>query len=261
MKYIRYFTIRTITNSILFIGEVQLDKNNKTPLYVQLMDDLVKKIDKKVYYEHEKLPSERDLCEIYNLSRITIRQALRDLEREGYIYKVHGKGTFVASKPFNQKLVRLYSFTEEMKKNGKTPKTKVLAFSEIEIEEPLAKMMNLETLEEVFQIIRLRIADNEPLMYETSYLPKKFFPNLTKDKLIKRPMYDIFKEDYQIVVTRAIEHFTASLIRKKESEHLHIEINQPAILIKRFSYYNEDLIEYTINVVRADKFGYTVELQ
>lgn len=238
----------------------RLNKQSKIPLYLQLMEKLIEKIDAQEYEEHEQLPSEREFCEIYDMSRITVRQALQDLTREGYIYKLHGKGTFVAPKSYNQNLVKLYSFTEEMKQMGKRPTTKVLSFQKIAVNERLAHKMNLAPLDEVFQVVRLRLADDEPLMYETSYLPKKIFQSLTKDDLEQRPMYDIFHEDYQIGVTKAIERFSASIIREEEAKHLQMVPDQPAMLIKRSAYHNDVLIEYTISVARGDKFDYTVEL-
>ena len=224
------------------------------------MDDLIKKIKTQQYRENEKLPSERELCDIYGLSRITVRQALQELEREKFIYKLHGKGTFVASKSYNQNLVKLYSFTEEMKAIGKQPATKVLSFLEIAVEERLANTMGLEPYDEVFQIVRLRLADDEPLMYETSYVPKKQFPGLTKDGLMERPMYDVFYNDYGVGITKALERFSATLIRGAEADHLEMHPEQPAMLIKRYAYQDEHLIEYTISVARGDKFDYTVEL-
>ncbi|MFJ7936132.1 GntR family transcriptional regulator [Sporosarcina sp. NPDC096371] len=237
-----------------------MDKRSKIPLYLQLMDKLIVKIEQQDYEEHEKLPSEREFCEIYGLSRITVRQALQELTLEGYIYKLHGKGTFVAPKTFNQNLVKLYSFTEEMKKIGKVPTTKVLEFNEIAADERLATKMNLSPFDGVFQVIRLRLANDEPLMYETSYLPKKFFPQLTEQDFVERPMYDIFYTDYQIGVTKAVEKFSAISVRDAESRHLKMVTDQPGMLIKRDAYHNDALIEYTISVVRGDKFDYTVEL-
>ncbi|WP_234031426.1 GntR family transcriptional regulator [Lentibacillus cibarius] len=235
-------------------------KRSRVPLYLQLMEELIKKIDNREFQVNEKLPSERELCDLYDMSRITVRQTLQELEREGYIYKAHGKGTFVASQSYHQNLINLYSFTEEMKSLGKRPVTKVLSFREIEIEERIATKMNLEPLDEVFQVVRLRIADNVPLMYETSYLPKKNFPKLTEQDLKERPMYDVFNEDYQIVVTKATERFSATNVRKEEAKQLQMEENQPAMLVKRYAYYNHNLIEYTVSVARGDKFDYTVEL-
>src|SRR5690625_2363980 len=114
-----------------------------------MMDTLIKEMDQGVYKEHEKLPSEREFCDLYQLSRITVRQALQELELEGYIYKLHGKGTFVAPKSYNQNLVKLYSFTEEMSKIGKKPTTRVLSFNKITIDERLAEKMELEPLDSV----------------------------------------------------------------------------------------------------------------
>lgn len=237
-----------------------MDKSSKVPLYLQLMEILIKKIESKEYEEHEKLPSERVLCEIYHLSRITVRQALQDLEREGYIYKQHGIGTFVASKSYNQNLVELYSFTSEMERLGKKPTTEVLSFDVISIDDRLAKKMNLNILEEVFKVVRLRFADGQPLMYETSYLPKKLFPNLTKNDLNSRPMYDVFYQDYEIGVTKATERLTATFITEQEAKYLAVNSQQPGMLIKRYAYLKEQLIEYTISIALGDKFSYTVEL-
>lgn len=240
---------------------MRLDKTSKIPLYLQLMEDLIKKINNEIYNENEKLPSERELCKLYDLSRITVRQALQELEREGYIYKLHGKGTFVSPKSYNQNLVELYSFTDEMKKLGKTPVTKVLSFNEMPIDEHLAGKLELELNEEVFKVTRLRIADDEPLMFETTYLPKKYFPNLTKNDLVERAMYEVFNNDYKVKVTKAVERFSATIVREDEATYLNTEANQPAMLIKRFAYFNNRLIEYTTSVARGDKFNYTVELK
>lgn len=237
-----------------------MDKKSKVPLYLQLMEELINKIKSQVYNENEQLPSERELCDIYSLSRITIRQALRELEHEGYIYKLHGIGTFVAQKSYNQNLSKLYSFTEEMEKIGKKPTTKVLSFSLITADERLAQKMDLKPLEEIFKVVRLRLADDEPLMYGTSYLPRNLFPNLTEKDLVERPMYDVFHQDYQIGLTNATERFSSTLIREEESNYLNAKSLQPAMLIKRYAYHNGTLIEYTNSVARGDKFAYTVEL-
>lgn len=237
-----------------------MSKQEKLPLYLQLMEALIIKIENNEYKEGEKLPSERELCEIYGLSRITVRSALQELEREGYIYKHHGKGTFVSVKNYEQTLKNLYSFTEEIKKLGKIPHTKVLSFKELPLDKRLADKMGLKNNEKVFQIKRLRLADDEPLMYETSYVPKNKFPYLTQNVLEERPMYDVFLEDYKINVTKAVEKFTATSLRKDEASYLNNEVDRPAMLIKRYAYHQEELIEYTISITSGGTFDYTVVL-
>lgn len=237
-----------------------IDKLSRIPLYLQLMESIISEIETDNYKENEKLPSERELCTLYDVSRITVRQALQELEREGYIYKLHGKGTFVAPGSYNQNLIKLYSFTEEMKSLGKRPSTKVLSFQKMKADERLVRKMSLATQEEVYQIVRLRLADEEPLMYETSYLPAAVFPDLDGEEFNRRPMYDIFSNVYQVTVEKAVERFSATAVRPEEAEHLEVHANQPAMLIKRFAYYKDSLIEYTLSVARGDKFEYTVDL-
>lgn len=224
------------------------------------MQDIMKKIDNGWYKANDQLPSERELCSIYNLSRITVRLALHELEREGIIYKVHGVGTFVAPKRYDQPLVKLYSFTDEMKKIGKNPSTKVIEFSTLAIGKHLAKKMDLNPNEEVNKIVRLRLADNEPLIYETTYLPKQKFPNLSANQFVTRPMYTVFYEDYNVKVTRAFETLTVTVIREDESKYLNAKVNHPAMLITRHAYFHNQLIEYTVSVARGEKFKYIVDL-
>ncbi|MFD1414391.1 GntR family transcriptional regulator [Oceanobacillus jeddahense] len=237
-----------------------MDKSNKIPLYLQLMEEIKAKIETQTYREHEKLPSERELCDRYELSRITVRQALQALEQEGFIYKLHGKGTFVSQKAFKQDLKSLYSFTDEMRKKNKNPKSNVLAFQEISADEKLMLEMGVEEEEKIYEVVRLRLADEEPLIYETSYIPEKWFPGLTKQRLIEKPMYEVFETDFHRKVTRVVEDFSATTTGEKEAGYLGLTEKQPVMRIKRFAYHDEKLIEYTVSVARGDKFNYQVEL-
>ncbi|WP_371017728.1 GntR family transcriptional regulator [Pseudalkalibacillus sp. JSM 102089] len=237
-----------------------MNRQKRIPLYLQLMDDIIKKIELQKYREQEKLPSERELCEMYGMSRITVRQAMQELESEGFIYKQHGKGTFVAPKSYSQNLVKLYSFTEEMRKIGKIPTSKVLSFEIMKIEGDIGNKIGLEKDEEVYKVVRLRLADEEPLMYETSYMPVSKFPGLTQETLDTLPMYEVFYNDYGVLVNKAVESFSPTLIREDEAESLQTTTQQTAMLIKRFAYSNEEIVEYTVTVARGDKFEYTIEL-
>ncbi|HLU24047.1 MAG TPA: GntR family transcriptional regulator [Bacillaceae bacterium] len=238
-----------------------INKDSRLPLYYQLTDIIIEKIESGFYKEHDKLPSERELCEMYDVSRTTVRQTMQELEKENYIYKQHGKGTFVSPKVINQSLVQFYSFTEEMKKINKVPSTKVLDFKIIYPSSNIAKNMKIEESAQVYEITRLRYADNEPMMYETSYVPVHRFPNLTKDDLENNPMYNIFRDHYSATITRANESFKVTKPTDLEAERLHIQDGEPSLLIIRTTYEKDLVIEYTVTIARGDKFTYTVELK
>ncbi|MDQ0858904.1 GntR family transcriptional regulator [Bacillus sp. V2I10] len=238
-----------------------IDKDKRLSLYYQLMDIIIEKIENGDLAENDQLPSERELCDTYKVSRTTVRQTMQELEKEGYIYKVHGKGTFVSPKAYNQSLVKFYSFTEEMKKAGKHPSTKVILFEKMTCDNKIAKAMNLTTQDEVFKIIRLRLSDQEPMIYETSYVPVKRFKKLSSDELEQTPMYEIFRSEYHVNITSALESFKAVSARNVESEMLNIENSSPCLMLKRITFEQEEIIEYTISIARGDKFTYTVELK
>ena len=190
-----------------------------------------------------------------------MRQAIDYLEKKGYIYKIQGSGTFVSSRRLKQKLLKFYSFTEEMKKQGKIPESKVLSFKEIEAGEKIAKELNLEKSEKVFELIRLRLADGEEIMYEKTYLPVKKFSSLTKKDLINTPLYDILQSRYKMIFTKAIERFSVEISDKKVADILSIAEKTPVIRLQRWTYTGIEIIEYTISSVRGDKFEFEVELQ
>lgn len=236
-----------------------IDKASRTPLYLQLIDKLINKIENYME-EDDRLPSEREICEIYSLSRPTVRQALDALERDGYIYKVHGKGTFVAPKKFNQDLVEFYSFTEEMKKIGKIPKSEVVGFEMIAANSIISEKLRITEGDLVYKLTRIRKADNVPMLFEVSYLPYNRFKNLTKKVLEERAMYEIFKEDFNVVMTSAEEYFKPVLTNKLESHYLNIVEGSPSLKIERFTFERNSIIEYTVSIARGDKFTYRVRL-
>ncbi|MES9682047.1 GntR family transcriptional regulator [Bacillus sp. AFS001701] len=238
-----------------------VEKDSRLPLYYQLMDILLEKIESGELAENDQLPSERELCDKYQVSRTTVRQTMQELEKQGYIYKVHGKGTYVSPRTYNQSLVKFYSFTEEMKKAGKIPTTTVVSFEKINCDSKVAKVMDLSVEEAVFKIVRLRLADQEPMLYETSYVPVKDFKNLSSEELEHTPMYEIFRTQYNVNISSALESFMAVSANKVESQMLNIIEGAPCLMLKRATYDQSKVIEYTISIARGDKFTYTVELK
>lgn len=238
----------------------KIDKNSKIPLYVQLMDILINQIENYME-ENDQLDSEREICEKYDVSRTTVRQALDELEKQKYIYKVHGKGNFISSRRFEQELIKVYSFTDEMRKLGKKPVSKLLNFEIAEPGSKISRKLKIKENELVYKITRIRIADDIPMIYEVTYLPYENFNGMTKKDLEENPMYEIFKRNFNVHITSAEEALESVLINKLESIYLDVSQGQPGLKIERTTYENKKVIEYTLSIARGDKFKYRVCLK
>lgn len=236
-----------------------IDKTSRIPLYCQLMEVIITDIEKNLVRDAQ-LPSEREFCEKYNLSRSTVRQAFLELEREGYIYKIHGKGTFVSPKKFNQELLKFYSFTNEMKRAGKEPRSEVLSFETIKADKTLSEKMKLPAGTKLYRFSRLRLADQEPMMLETSYVPSERFPGLTKEDLKQNAMYEVFARRFAVDITHAEEKFQAVPTGEKTAKYLNIQREIPSLKIERFTYEKDLVIEYTVSMARGDQFVYSIKL-
>ncbi|HES4263081.1 TPA: GntR family transcriptional regulator [Streptococcus pyogenes] len=230
------------------------------PLYLQIVDALEVKIRKSMT-ANDKLLSERELSDLYGVSRITIRLALKELELRGLIYKKQGKGTYVSGiKEPATDLSSTYSFTEQMKKMGKMPKTEILSFEQYQVTPYLSGLLEIDVDTDVFELERLRIADDMPLMFERSYIPAQPFQGLSIADLKRKALYDIFAKDYQETIRLAEEEFYASIALDYEADLLEIKKGDPVLHIIRKTYNDKNiLIEFTFSIARSDQFRYRVQ--
>ncbi|MGL4548219.1 GntR family transcriptional regulator [Eubacterium aggregans] len=237
-----------------------INKQIEEPLYVQLMRILKERIETYMN-EGEQLSSERDICEEYKVSRTTVRQALDLLEKEGYLEKIQGKGNFVTSPLINQDLVKFYSFTEEMRKLGKTPSYVMPSFELVEVTERAARRLELNVGDLAYRIVRIRKADDIPMMYETTYLPCDRFENLKPEYFKEYSMYDLFAQVYGVRISNAEEILYPIIINRLESINLEFPEGGPGLKIQRITREGNKVIEYTESIARGDKFKYRVYLE
>lgn len=223
-------------------------------LYQDLIDKLLDQIS--TMEKGAKLPSERQLCEDYNVSRTTVRNALGFLVNSGVLYQIQGKGTFVRERS-RENLSNYYSFTEQTKRNGKIPKSIVTSFKVRELNDKERQVFDDPSIEEVIVFDRLRLADDMPMMYEKTVIPYQKFDKITKDLLEKTALYEIFANNFNTKITNVRERFQVSSLTKKVADFLKLKDGSAALKITRFSYDIEDnLIEYTTSYARGDMFYY-----
>ncbi|MBM4340585.1 MAG: GntR family transcriptional regulator [Deltaproteobacteria bacterium] len=232
------------------------------PLYFQLKESIRKKIIDKIYLPGEIIPAEPKLQDEYNVSRETVRRAIRDLVLEGLLVKSRGVGTYVAQPKIIHRIGSIYGSTEELLARGMKPGTHYLEKREIVASEEIRREMNLHKETKVFKVKRLRLADNEPMAILTSYLNKDLVPNLLSVTFKDDSLYRTLEEIYHLTLHECDEIIEAAMIEGRDANLLGLGKSGPVLVVKRMTYLdNLKVIEKLIAFYRSDKFKYQVKLR
>ena len=235
--------------------------NYQPPLYLQLADMLIEQIESGQLKLHSKIPSERELSEKYGLSRMTAREAIKILEERGFVYRQVGKGTFVEESKIEHMLTKFVGFTDEMLQKGIKPGAKILKKETIIPSKRIRESLKLNLKDEVYYLQRVRYGNNNPLVVENSYFPKKICPELLEKDLISRSIYDIIRKDYHLNLVRAVQTLEPIATNEYESEILGVKMSSPALLITRISYDNNNVpIEFAKDIYRGDRSRFYIEM-
>ncbi|HVB74113.1 MAG TPA: GntR family transcriptional regulator [Ktedonobacteraceae bacterium] len=232
------------------------------PLYHQLKQALRDEIERGIYKPGDRLPSEPELIRQYGISRITVRQALDELETEGLIVRRHGKGTYVAEQRIEQELVRLTDFMEDMQQAGLNPSSRVLAFEHERANPLVAEALALAEGTEVVRVDRLRLADGRPLAYDITWLPLRFGELLAGMNLAQETIYHILETRYAIPVVSGAFSITAATATHPQAEMLDVPAGTALLLIQRISYTTkEEPVYIQERYYRPDRVQYRVMLR
>ncbi|GHI00439.1 GntR family transcriptional regulator [Neobacillus kokaensis] len=239
-----------------------LQHGSVIPLYHQLKERLKEAIEAGRWTPGDKIPSENQLVDQFGVSRNTAKKAIEELVQEEILYRIQGKGTFVAKPKLQQSLMGFYSFSRVLKEKGLNPRDIILKVEEVQPTEKIQKALELGKTEMVIEMKRLRCANNEPYILESSFIPKSVVSNPEQLKRVGEiSLYDLFAQQFNIVVTKAKEAFEPVLIRPLESEYLQTEAGQPALLLERTAYdINGMPVEFCISIVRGDRCRFYTEL-
>lgn len=239
-----------------------IDKNSPLPIYYQLSEHIRQHIHSEQLKPGDLLPSEREYTEIYQISRMTVRQAINHLVTEGLLYSIKGKGTFVAEKKFEQDLLGLTSFSEDMKSRGFTPGNKLISFQSIPVTETIAETLQLSPEETVYEIKRIRLANDAPVALETIYTPEKVTGKLMEHHLAFS-FYQFIEEKLGYSIQHADQIIEAASANQLEAKHLSLEAGEPVLVMQRLSYLNdaqETPLEFVHSAYRADKYKFKLRM-
>ena len=226
------------------------------PKYFQIARILRERIQRQEYAPGEQIPTEAELCETYEVSRITVREAINKLVQEGYLDRRQGKGTYVVHQKLRRNIAKVYSFSSDMRQLGLEPRSRILDLRVEEAPPEVARRMMLpETNRRVTRITRLRIANDVPVLIETAMIPEYLCAGLADRDLATGSLYRILTEEYRLMPHHAEETYEAIILSREDAVTLERDpdVPQPAFAIQRMTYLESGVpVEYGTSVGRGD---------
>lgn len=238
-----------------------LNRSSPIPLYHQLGEEISRLIATGVWPPKTQLPSERELCEKFGISRITVRQTLHQLVSEGRLVRAHGRGTFVAHAPLRKWLLPLVGFTEDIASRGQKPGAHVLAFDAVLPPSAVAQELQLAEGEKAIVLKRLRLADGVPMAVETVHAPEKLFPGILQEDLEDHSFYGLLSRRYGVLPVRASQSWQAVACPRPDARLLGIRTGSPVLQIGRTTFESGGRpFEHLQSFFRGDRYVYVAEL-
>ena len=233
-----------------------LDRSSFIPLYHQLKEVILEKIETGEWTASQIIPSESDLQNIFDVSRATVRRTVELLASEGFLEKKRGKGTFVKRPVIEENLPVLKSFTEEMK--DRNAKKRVITAQYMEQTSKLRKILDLSPNELIFHLKRLMIVDESPLGILNSYIPERY--ELSVDEDYSKSLYEIL-ERKGVRLNEADQSIEASMSTNEEIRLLGLKASFPTLVIKRIAYSISGApVEYVRGVYHGGRYRYSLRL-
>jgi GntR family transcriptional regulator len=202
----------------------------------------------------DAIPSERQLSADFGVSRLTVRAALDDLVREGYLVRRHGSGTFVSEPKIAQELT-MTSFTDDMRSRGLSPASETLDLRTVSAGARLGRLLRVSPSEPVLVAERLRLADGESMAIETVHIRAAQVPGLTSQDLEERSFYELLRDRYGIVVVGGEQTIEPTVTDEYESQALGIPLHSPAFRFERVTHSREgEIVEFVESIYRGDRY-------
>jgi GntR family transcriptional regulator len=206
------------------------------------------------------LPSERQLSVDLGVSRLTVRAALDELVREGFLVRRRGSGTFVREPKIAQELA-MTSFSEEMRRRGMTPGSRTISLETTTAGAYLGRCLHVSPSEPVVVAKRLRLADGESMAIETLHVPESLVPGLEPKDLDRGSFYELLAERYGVTIVGGMQTIEPTVTNEEESEALNVPLHSPAFLFERTTRSeNDDIVEFVRSIYRGDRYRLVSEL-
>lgn len=210
------------------LQDKKLDKTTPVPLYYQLKELIMAEIKSGTYPKDSAIPTEKELIDMFDISRTTVRQAITELVQEGWLYRVKSKGTFVSRPKVNQDFIqKLESYNEQIRRTGRTPHTEVLEFKVVKAKKEVAEHLNIKPEDKVVYLYRKRYADDDPIVILKTYLPYDRCSFVMDHDFEKESLYAVLSKDSSVQVYRVKRLVEAVEATANDAEKLNMKRGKP----------------------------------
>ena len=228
------------------------------PAYIRIHDAIKKEIDEGVWEIGQRLPSERDLADDYEVSRMTLRQAITLLVEEGILERRVGSGTYVASHRVQEKMRGTTSFTEIVRSQGKTPSSQLISYQRKPANETEIQQLQLKATDTVVRMERVRFADNVPLVFEVASIPEKLIQSFNQEDITEHFFQTLTDNGYEIV--KSEQTIYAKNASERVANYLKVPKNHAVLALTQVSYFTDGRpFEYVHSQYVGDRFEFYLE--
>lgn len=237
-----------------------LDRNSHVPMYLQVKGEVVEQIKDGTFQLGDKVYSEKELCQKYDISNITAKRVLNELAQEGYISRQPGRGSFVTrTHTVSHELSRFYSFTNEVRLQGMTPSGEIVKLEVVEPGPGCQQFFDLEPGEKALMLKRKRFADGKLITLDTSMVRVEAARFVTREALQENSLYDLLRANDQ-APDKAVESFDATALSAEDAELMGMKPGDAALRVNRKTTSRGRPVEYNYRYYKPNTYIYQIEL-
>jgi len=241
---------------------MSINKSKPMPLHYQLTEELKELFKNGDYKVGDHFTTDKELMDKYNVSITTVRRAVAELVREGYLERIPGKGTFV-KKDFVEDKLRLMGFFELIREKGAHPSAEIISLREVEVTSEMldeVPSLNIFDADKLFLIEKVQKLNGEPVVYLRSYWPLEIGLQIKNYDLTQRGIYEVCDQELGISIEEAEQTIFSALADKKASKFLGVKVNDPLLCEERIGFKNGNPLEFSLSSYPADRYKYKVKI-
>ena len=232
---------------------------SKLPVYLRIHDQIKQEIEEGKWRVGDRLPSERELSEKFNVSRMTLRQAIQTLADEGILERKIGSGTYVARKKVQETMIGTTSFSDIVKSQGSVPSSKTISYFVTKPSSSEMEKLKLTEKDDILKMERIRYSDDVPICFEVASIPYKLVADFDKEE-VTSSLYKALAEKGNAVIGKSSQHISAVVSSEKIAHFLDIKRGEAILRLRQISYFEDGTpFEYVRSQYVGERFEFYLE--